>query len=276
MIAKTVKLDKKAKPCRWFAFKLRLMLYRKAWQLYWRRKMVGASKFKVASAGALITLLTVGGGVGVYAYSSPDVTVMHPLYPLKQSIESTEVYLAPSARLKAEIQLANSRRRINEMRRIGMIMARNENREALEVGMRRTMLIARKQINESLAYAAEEDSINEAEEMMATMRQHLREIDNSLDEIVRAQMLNERAAIRNNMQELRQYAQIKLKKINQVSVQISSPMRIKGPRAIMRALVDDGHEIEQIEMVVPDGSPVQRAIPKQKMSVPTGAQLQFN
>jgi len=279
MIANTIKLDKKAKPCRWFAFKMRLMLQRKSWQMSWRRTMAGTGKFKVAGVGALITFLTVGGGVGVYAYSSPDVTVMHPLYPIKQGIESTEVYLAPSARLKAEIQLANTRRRMDEMQRIGQIIVINDNRQDIENGMQRTMLMARQQMNDSLAYAADEDSVNDAQEMMDMMQKHLQEMDDSLDGFSGAQMLNEQAAIKNNIQDLRQYTQLKLKKINQVSLQISSPMRIKGPRAILKTLTDDGQGLEEIEMVlpaVPVVQPVVQPVIQQQVVLPTRVQLNFN
>jgi|GEM_PF-5326462 len=245
MLSETIKMDKKAGPCKWFAFKMRLRLHRKAWQMGWHEAMSGTGKIKFAGISALAVILTCGGGVGVYAYSSPDVTVMHPLYPIKQGLESTEIYFAPTPRTKAEVQLKHAGRRMEEMKNIGEISRQNGGgRQADEEGMNKTMLIVRKQMNDSLTYAADEDGLDEAKVVIDSLQIKMQDLDTSLGEISRSDIANERQAIKANMEDLRQYTKLKMKKINQVSGQMSSPMRIKGPRVIMKRLTDDGQELE--------------------------------
>jgi hypothetical protein len=251
MLANTIKMDRKAKPCRWFAFRMRLMLQKKAWQISWRDAMAGTGKLKFAGVSALIVVLTAGGGVGVYAYSSPDVTVLHPLYPIKQGLESTEVYFASTPKMKAEIQLRHAQMRMEEMKSIGGVLQQNQQNgggQPEEEGMKRTMVIVREQMNDSLAYAADEDSVNEAKEVIDALQKNLQDMDTSLGGISENEIMRERQAVRAHLEDLQQYTKLKLEKVDQVSRQISSPMRIKGPRVIMRYLTDDGREIQTVEL----------------------------
>lgn len=210
--------------------------------------MSGTGKLKFAGVSALVVMMTLGGGVGVYAYASPDVNVMHPLYPIKEGLESTEVYFAPTPRIKAETQLRHARRRMEEMKRMEEFIKDDARGEE---GMKTTILLVRKEMNDSLSYASDEDSVNGAIEAMDSMRKNLRQMDEELGGMYGSPSLSERKMVKAHLEDLQHYTKLKMKKIDEASRQMTSPMRIKGPRVIMKCLTDDGETFVEELTVTP-------------------------
>lgn len=65
----------------------------------------------------LVSLVTIAGSVtGVYAYSSDDVTPDHPLYGLRQTIESVETATALTPAGKVKVEVNHLARRVKEQR----------------------------------------------------------------------------------------------------------------------------------------------------------------
>jgi hypothetical protein len=219
-----------------------------AWRMSWRESMSGTGKLKFAGVSALVVMMTLGGGVGVYAYASPDVNVMHPLYPIKEGLESTEVYFAPTPRIKAETQLRHARRRMEEMKRMEEFIKDDARGEE---GMKTTILLVRKEMNDSLSYASDEDSVNGAIEAMDSMRKNLRQMDEELGGMYGSPSLSERKMVKAHLEDLQHYTKLKMKKIDEASRQMTSPMRIKGPRVIMKCLTDDGETFVEELTVTP-------------------------
>ena len=73
-----------------------------------------SSSFRWSAVGltALVVVFTMG--TGVYAYESPEVVEGHPLYQVKQSIESVEKSLARTPEARAEFHSRMMERRISE------------------------------------------------------------------------------------------------------------------------------------------------------------------
>jgi len=94
-----------------FGLKMRFRLAKKSVGMFWHRTKF---TFKVATASTLL-LIMIFGGVGTYAYTSPQVNASSMLYPIKRSIEDIEVGLSfsPEAKVRAHMKMA--RRRMDEV-----------------------------------------------------------------------------------------------------------------------------------------------------------------
>lgn len=76
------------------------------------------SVFRFAAVGVASFTLVFGMGTGVYAYESPDVVDGHPLYPIKQGMETVEGRFAETPDQRAEFHLKMMRRRVTEAERL--------------------------------------------------------------------------------------------------------------------------------------------------------------
>lgn len=70
--------------------------------------------WKNVTVATLTSLSLIVGGTGVYAYSSDEVTPDHPLYSLRQEIESVEEEAAVTPELKQHVQQNHQQRREHE------------------------------------------------------------------------------------------------------------------------------------------------------------------
>lgn len=64
---------------------------------------------------AVMVLVLLGGTTG-YAYASDDVIPTHPLYPMREGVESVEETVAFTADAKAAVQRKHANRRLREIR----------------------------------------------------------------------------------------------------------------------------------------------------------------
>ncbi|MCC6563421.1 hypothetical protein IT087_00845 [Candidatus Uhrbacteria bacterium] len=71
--------------------------------------------FRMAAAACAVVLV-LGGSTASYAYASESVLPDHPLYPLRETVESMEETAALSAEAKAAVQRKFVERRLNEIR----------------------------------------------------------------------------------------------------------------------------------------------------------------
>jgi len=74
--------------------------------------------FRFAAAGIASLLVVFGTGTSVYAYSSPDVSDGHPLYPIKHGIEQIQERLALNPNQRAAFHADMMQRRMAEAERL--------------------------------------------------------------------------------------------------------------------------------------------------------------
>jgi hypothetical protein len=67
-------------------------------------------------AASLVTVLCTG--TAAYAYVSEDVLPDHPLYPVRESIERIEEVIAPTADVRATVEVKHAARRADEVRKL--------------------------------------------------------------------------------------------------------------------------------------------------------------
>ena len=102
------RLAKNARPERAFVRRLeRQLRVQTGHQLWW----IQSWKWAVAS----FTMLSIiGSATSVYAYTSDDVLPDHPLYALRQGIETVEIATAATPERQAEVQVRLLKRRLHE------------------------------------------------------------------------------------------------------------------------------------------------------------------
>lgn len=74
--------------------------------------------FRFAAAGIASLIVVFGTGTSVYAYSSPDVSDGHPLYPIKHGIEQVQERLARNPDQRAAFHADMMGRRMAEAERL--------------------------------------------------------------------------------------------------------------------------------------------------------------
>ncbi len=74
--------------------------------------------FRFATAGMAAVLVIFGTGTSVYAYSSPDVSDGHPLYPIKHGMEQLQERFAATSDQRAEFHADMMQRRMAEAERL--------------------------------------------------------------------------------------------------------------------------------------------------------------
>ena len=71
-------------------------------------------EWKKIAIVSLTSFSLIAGGTGVYAYSSDDVTPDHPLYALRQEIESVETSVAVTPEERTHVEQKHQQRRDHE------------------------------------------------------------------------------------------------------------------------------------------------------------------
>jgi len=131
------KSAEKVRPRRSFALKMRYRLWTKGIVRYFT-----GPQAKVHFAGAtLVIMLVMSGGVGTYAYASADVNVSHPLFPVKEGIETIEGGFAFTPEQKAHFFMKKAFRRADEAelmhKKLREKLELNGDAEAIEDTLRR-------------------------------------------------------------------------------------------------------------------------------------------
>jgi hypothetical protein len=146
------KIGNGVKPGVWFGLKMKYRLIKKSFYLYFIRP---GAKLRFASA-FIILMVMLTGGVGTYAYTSPEVNAANFLYPIKRGIESIEdrMITNPEDKIRLHIRFAAKRLAETEVlqRRMNMHMMSGEDtvRNNLENALTITMLNMQQEMNKSM------------------------------------------------------------------------------------------------------------------------------
>jgi len=159
-------------PDRMFAAKMRCRLWKKGLGIYFT-----GPHAKMHFAGAtLVMFLFFGGGVGTYAYASPDVNVSHPLFAVKQGLETVEGTLAFSPEQKADFFMRQAMRRLDEAERMhGRLGKRLEMANEAEAAQR-TLEMINLEMERSFEFAGGEFDAERAENMVNRMEERCAQI----------------------------------------------------------------------------------------------------
>ncbi len=154
-------------PDRMFAVKMRYRLWKKGLVIYFT-----GHHAKMHFAGAtLVMFLFFGGGVGAYAYASPDVNVSHPLFAVKQGLENVEGSLAFSPEQKADFFMRQAMRRMDEAERMHFRLEQRLEMSDEAEAAQRTLEMINLEMDRSFEYAAGEFDPEKAEEMVKRMEE---------------------------------------------------------------------------------------------------------
>lgn len=240
--------SKKVTPGRWFRLKMRYRIFKKSLGL---RGLRGAHiaqpqhRFRFAGAMMLV-LLTLSSGVGAYAYASPDVTVLNPLYPVKQSFESAELYFAGDANVKAKIRLKHAGRRMAEMeilsrelRGMGEIGDANK-----EEGMRKTLVLMQQNMEQSLQSASEEEKPSVAETVVSELHDDFEQLDEKLGLLEQKRHLKKVKIVSDDVNRVRNFTQKKIQRAEEVRGEIRSALKARKPRVFLNRLTMDETDTE--------------------------------
>lgn len=164
-------------PGRMFAAKMRYRLWKKGLVIYFT-----GHHAKMHFAGAtLVMFLFFGGGVGAYAYASPDVNVAHPLFAVKQGLETVEGGFAFTPEQKADFFMRQAMRRLDEAERIhGRLEQRLEMADEAEAAQR-TLEMINLEMERSFEFAGGEFDAERAEEMVKKMEERCSKIHERIE-----------------------------------------------------------------------------------------------
>lgn len=236
------KLNKEVTPGKFYSLKLRLKLRSKAYALGWRHATAGMNRWKAAGAFSLVMVLLTGG-LGTYAYASPEVTVDHPLYPVKQGLESAEEFFAGDAGAHAKVQMRHAMRRMDEMEKLADRMEQSDQPDTDEEDVRLTMQMMQEHMKNSLDSAANEEKVDDAEDVIQAMHDNFSDVEKHLDMMNERQHLRVYPSMHANIDDMRDFTHNKLQRIEEVGREIKSPVRIQRARIIMRRLTDNDSDI---------------------------------
>lgn len=173
-------VSKKSRPRKVFAAKMRYRVWKKGMIIYFTGTHAARH---LAGATLVVVLFFGGGGVGTYAYASPDVNLNHPLYPVKQGIESIEGGFAFTPEQKADFFMKKAMRRLDEAE-----VMHNRLRERLEaeqeaMSVEETLEMINQEMERSFESAEGEFDPARAEELVQKMEQRCGMIRDRLDKL---------------------------------------------------------------------------------------------
>ena len=152
----------KVRPGRMFALKMRYRMFKKGVNMYF----VGTgARLKFASAG-LVVFLVMGGGVGTYAYTNPDVTVDHLLYPFKRGIENVEGGFTFSPEQKAGFHLKMAMRRMDEAEKLHERFKKNVELKDRAEAIAKTLEFMESEMDNSFMFVDGEFDVEKAEKVL--------------------------------------------------------------------------------------------------------------
>ncbi len=103
------KMNRAARPSGEFSNRLKMRF-----GLPVKHNWLTTSAFRV-SFGTLAIVCSMGAGTVSYAYASDDVTPDHPLYAVRQAVETVEEAAAPSPEERTAVQQKHLKRRVHEI-----------------------------------------------------------------------------------------------------------------------------------------------------------------
>ena len=140
-------ISHQTKPSLLFRVKMEYRLFKKGMGVFIHSS---GAKFRIVTAGSMV-FLVFGSSVGVYAYSSPEVTPENMLYPVKQGIERVEVGFAFSPEAKAQAHLKMALRRLDENDSLRKrINEKKINEELVRAALEQTLAQAGMDMNNSI------------------------------------------------------------------------------------------------------------------------------
>ncbi len=154
-------------------FKLKVRLYLKAWQLHLlNNKILNLRNLKF-SVSAFFILLFISGGIVSYAYNDPQVTVLSPLYPIKQFVEKVQLSVVKSPRDSALFYQEMAQRRLDETQ----ILANKKN---VEKAINRTIQAYQDEINRAIQKIEEEHRLNQVTTLLGDVNDSLQKMRKKL------------------------------------------------------------------------------------------------
>lgn len=243
-------------PTKTFALKMRWRLQRKSWSMDWSRFSGGVYKYfshhhlKFAGVIGLI-FLTLTGSVGVYAYSSPDVNVLNPLYPVKQGLESTELYFAGTPHARIQINLKHALNRMAEAEVLAERLKKSVNPKDEEYGVDETLTRMEIHMDSSLANASEEDDTSSAQETINNLRDDFNSVDQNLAKLEVKDHLKNRILIQKHLNSARDFAKNKLQNFDQADDEIKTAIKEKRAKVILIKISEE--QIKQDPTVLNSG-----------------------
>ncbi len=173
-------VTKNSRPRKVFAIKMRYRIWKKGVVLYFS----GAYAAKhFAGATLVVVLFFGGGGVGTYAYASPDVNVSHPLYPVKQGMESIEGRFAFTPEQKADFFMKKAMRRLDEAEVMHRRLRERIEAEQEVYSVKETMEMINEEMERSFEYAEGEFEPEKAEKLVRRMEQRCGTIRERLNKL---------------------------------------------------------------------------------------------
>ncbi len=234
-------LKNDVKPSRWFAFKMRCKLYGKFSGLhlthfFGRAQVAPRRRFKFAGV-ILLAVLTLSSGVGVYAYASPDVTVLSPLYPVKQGLESAEYLFARTPGEQAALNRKRAMRRMAEVDFLSHSMKKSSDPDWEEDGLTRTMAMMEGNMRSSLENAAEENETGHAREIMNDMHDDFVQMNDQLASLGNREHIIKAKDISAKLDKMRRFTKVKIQKIEEAALDIDTAMQNSNPRIYIRRII---------------------------------------
>ncbi len=171
---------KNSRPRKVFALKMKYRIWKKGVILYFSG--TNAAKH-FAGATLVVVLFFGGGGVGTYAYASPDVNVSHPLYPVKQGIESIEGRFAFSPEQKADFFMKKAMRRLDEAEIMHRKLRARPEAVQEANSVEKTLKMLNKEMERSFEYAEGEFDPERAGHLAQKMEQRCGMIRSRLDKL---------------------------------------------------------------------------------------------
>lgn len=166
----------KIRPRRIFALKMRYRIYKKGVSLYFT-----GPRARIHFAGAtLVVALFTSGGVGTYAYASDDVNVNHPLFPVKEGIESVEMGFAFSPEQKGELHLRKALRRLDEAEKLHKKFQGQFGMEPDAEAFQRTLEKMEEEMENCFNEAEGEYNVDDAEKVIAKYEEKMANIHQRL------------------------------------------------------------------------------------------------
>ncbi len=173
-------VTKNSRPRKVFAIKMRYRIWKKGVVLYFS----GANAAKhLAGATLAVVLFFGGGGVGTYAYASPDVNVNHPLYPVKRGMESIEGQFAFTPEQKADFFMKKAMRRLDEAEVMHQRLRERLEEEQEAAGVEETLEMINMEMERSFESAEGEFDPEKAEQLVKRMEIKCGMIRNRLDKL---------------------------------------------------------------------------------------------
>lgn len=231
-------------PTKWFRLKLRTRLQLRWWKMasvgFMKSSLNYAEQHKLKFASlVMVGMLTLSGAVGAYAYSNDSVTVLHPLYPLKKSLESAELYLAYSPKDRARIHLKQAMKRLAEAEILQDQMEKSTNPENETDGIDETFADMQEHMTQSLANGNDETDVREAAELVQNIKHDFTDVNRRVSKFQERFSGQNQIAIMNKIQQIKSFTEQKALKAQEDEEDLQQIILDRPRRGLLKHLGDD-------------------------------------